>query len=413
VRILYHHRTWATDGQEIHIRAMQQAFVAEGHEVREVALAPKGAGRATSRAPAAIGAVRQGFLRRTVRLPLLLREVTEYAYTPIGCRRLIAAGRAFAADFIYERYAFANAAGVRAARRLGVPIVLEVNSPLTVELAGTRGLAMPSLARRGERSILSSADLVCTVSEQLRDIIVGLGAAPENTIVIPNGVDLLRYPHPPQHETRVRSRDAILGNTATDAHNQPVLAGFVGYFRAWHRLDLLLNATARVADNRLHLVIVGDGSSGSELRRLAETLGIGDRVHWLGSRPPESIPELLTALDFAAMPGITPYACPLKLIEYMAAGLPSVVPDQANIRELVTDRESGILFDPTSTEELSAALAILTTDHDLRHRLGGAARETVERRDLTWSGNARRVVREVEELLRRRGAEPSSAGPGR
>jgi glycosyltransferase involved in cell wall biosynthesis len=413
VRILYHHRTWAADGQEIHIRAMQQAFIAEGNEVREVALAPKGAGRAVSRTREPIGGVRQGFFRHATSLPLLLREAAEYAYTPVGRRRLITAGRGFAADFIYERYAFANAAGVRAARHLGIPLVLEVNSPLSEELAGTRGLAMPSLARRVERSIFSSAHLVCTVSEQLRNIVVGLGAAPENTIVIPNGVDLERYPYPPNRETRTGGREAILGRTTIDARTQPVLAGFVGYFRAWHRLDLLLHAMARVADDVLHLVVVGDGSGAAELRQLADTLGIGERVHWLGSRTPESIPDLLTAFDFAVMPGITPYACPLKLIEYLAAGLPAVVPDQANIRELVTDRESGILFEPESTNALSAALAHLTSDDGLRRRLGSSARQTVERRDLTWSGNARRVVREVEPLLQGGSSNRPSAGSGR
>jgi glycosyltransferase involved in cell wall biosynthesis len=113
------------------------------------------------------------------------------------------------------------------------------------------------------------------------------------------------------------------------------------------------------------------------------------------------------------MPGITPYACPLKLIEYLAAGLPAVVPDQANIRELVTDRESGILFEPESTNALSAALAHLTSDDGLRRRLGSSARQTVERRDLTWSGNARRVVREVEPLLQGGSSNRPSAGSGR
>lgn len=393
MKILYHHRTYASDGQEIHIRAMQRAFAAEGHQLREVALAPKGAGRVA--ATDGERAHPSPLLRRAVGFPLLLRELAEYAYTPIGRHRLVAEDRDFGADFIYERYAFGNAGGVLAARRLRIPIVLEVNSPLSNELAATRGIVLPSLARRVEHMVLSSADLIIAVSEELRDIIIRLGAAPDRTLVVPNGVDLELYPRPVSPERRSRLRASISRETGIDMSGHPVLAVFVGYFRRWHRLEMLLEAMAAADADTLHLIVVGDGSIADELRRLALDLGIGDRVHWLGSRPPEAIPDLLTAFDLAVMPGITPYACPLKLIEYMAAGLPTVAPDQSNIRELVGAGESARLFAPGERDSLADALRDVVSDADLRLRLGSAARITVEERRLTWRDNARRVVDEV------------------
>ena len=134
MKILYHHRTQAEDGQAVHIRSLQRAFAQEGHEVREVGLVSRaGSGQASDEKS---GGSRWGVLTH---LPRFARELAEYAYTPVARPRVIAAARELRADFIYERYAFGNAAGLQAARRVGCPLVLEVNSPMVLELTNTRG----------------------------------------------------------------------------------------------------------------------------------------------------------------------------------------------------------------------------------------------------------------------------------
>src|SRR5258708_4075458 len=85
-------------------------------------------------------------------------------------------------------------------------------------------------------------------------------------------------------------------------------------------------------------------------------------------------------------------ASPLKLFEYMAAGLPIIAPDQANIREILTNGLDAILVDPDRPEALAQALTELCRDVALRARTGAAARATIDRRGLTWLNNARRVV---------------------
>jgi glycosyltransferase involved in cell wall biosynthesis len=76
----------------------------------------------------------------------------------------------------------------------------------------------------------------------------------------------------------------------------------------------------------------------------------------------------------------------------MAAGRAIVAPDQENIREILSDGETALLFDPSRPEAMWQAILRLAGDADLRHRLGAAAAAEIARRDLTWSGNARRVV---------------------
>jgi hypothetical protein len=160
VRILYHHRTQAEDGQAVHIRALQRAFAELGHEVVEVSLvARKGTARPASGADAKPAGGRSSW-EIVTRLPRFARELAEYAYTSVGRPRILAAARRHEVDFLYERYAFGNAAGVMAARRLRKPLILEVNSPMVLELSRTRGLSFPRTARRLEDWIFRSADRV-------------------------------------------------------------------------------------------------------------------------------------------------------------------------------------------------------------------------------------------------------------
>lgn len=84
----------------------------------------------------------------------------------------------------------------------------------------------------------------------------------------------------------------------------------------------------------------------------------------------------------------------------MAAGRAIVAPDQPNIREVLRDGETALLFDPADPQTMWRAIARLIEDAALRARLGAAARAEILARDLTWSGNARRIVALVEGAAR-------------
>lgn len=386
MRILYHHRTQAEDGQAVHIRSLIEAFQAEGHEVYEEALVRR-TGSASRPEPGPTGS---GAWSALGRLPRFARELAEYAYSVPARRRLIKAGGAFKAQLLYERYAFGNTSGVSAARGLGIPMVLEVNSPMVLELSKTRGLSFPRLANKTERWTFQEADRVCVVTRVLAEMLREMGVAEERLFVTPNGVHLESYSDPdPAAALRSLGLEAVTG---------PVL-GFVGYYRPWHRLDLVVDGLAASELIDAHLVLVGEGPAEEELRRQAQERRVADRVHFVGPRAHAEIPGLLPAFDVGLVPAINPYASPLKLHEYMAAGLPSVAPDQPNLREVLTSGEEALLFEPGDPDSLCAALATLVGDADLRRRMGERARETLVERDLTWRGNARRVIEAVEDLV--------------
>jgi glycosyltransferase involved in cell wall biosynthesis len=377
VRILYHHRTLAEDGQAVHIRAMIRAFELAGHMVSEVGLVRRTDGRA-----AAPGRSRWSLVARA---PHFARELAEFAYTPFAREALLRRAAGFDPELLYERLAFGNAGGAQAARRLGIPHVLEVNAPIADELERTRGLAFPKLARRLEEHVLRSATLVCAVSGVLAEELRARGVAPARLLVTPNGVDLERYASP----DRAAARRA-LGLAGDGAHE--LVLGFVGYFRAWHRLELVLDALAEPGLEQARLVVVGEGPVRAALEARARALGLGERFVLAGPRPHGEVPELLAAFDLALVPAINPYASPLKLHEYMAASRAVIACDQPNLREVLTHGENGWLVPAGDARALAAAIRALGGDPALRARLGAAARRTVEERDLTWDGNVRRVL---------------------
>jgi glycosyltransferase involved in cell wall biosynthesis len=97
-------------------------------------------------------------------------------------------------------------------------------------------------------------------------------------------------------------------------------------------------------------------------------------------------------------PDVVAYASPLKLIEYLALGRAIVAPDKANIRELLRHDGNSLLFEAGRRDEMCAHIRLLCDDSGLRRRLGAAARQTVFDRDLTWLGNAKRVIAVAEQV---------------
>jgi glycosyltransferase involved in cell wall biosynthesis len=408
LKILYHHRTRAGDAQGIHIAEIQRAFRNRGHLVVEVALVEAGAeARADEKGGSARGLA--GIASRLAEaLPLPAKEVLELGYNAVAYRRLSDAIRRVRPDFLYERYAANTFAGLAAARRHGVPFVLEVNSPLALEKAEHDGLFFKRLTRSVERRLCSGADVTIAVTRVLAGILEDEGVPPGRIVVMPNGV----------RREFGAGADAAAFRRRLGIPQDAVVAGFVGWFRAWHGLERMLEAaaspewrgTGSQGSQGIHLVLAGDGPAMPALRAMRAELGLEDRVHLCGAVPRSEVESALAAFDIAVQPAVTSYACPMKVIEYMAAGLAIVAPGSDNVRELLVDGETALLCpggpNPSmpSMEDLRDGVLRLARDPELRRRLGEAARRALLERGYLWEENARRVEELVARIKQRQGA---------
>jgi glycosyltransferase involved in cell wall biosynthesis len=389
LRILYHHRIRSDDGQAVHVRELIGALRAEGHEVLECALVPKANGESSQPRETSERA-RPGFWQQ-LSLPRTAVEALEIAYGSQGARRIVAAAREFRPHFIYERHALHCDSGLRAARELGVPLLLEVNSPLCDEMQRLGLLRFARRARRTEERVLGGADVVFAVTDVLRGLLVERGARPDRTRVVPNGVLLERY----GDETR---RAASLVRQRLGLGSDAFVLGFVGYMRDWHRLDLAVELLASPGFENVRLVLAGDGPARKTVLEVAERLGVTSRVHALGVVAPDELPAHVMAFDAALIPAINGYASPLKLFDSLAAGVATLAPRQPNLEETIDDGVDGVLFDALDGGALREALHALVEDREKCRAIGEAGRARLLAEDWTWRGNARRVVAAYEAL---------------
>jgi glycosyltransferase involved in cell wall biosynthesis len=375
LRILYSHRIQSRDGQSVHVEELVHAFRAAGHEVLVV-----GPGAYEK---AAFGGESQliALVRRL--LPGFAGELAEVAYNIPATWRLWRAWRSFRPDFIYERYNLHHLAGSLLTRWFGVPLFLEVNAPLAEERARFSGLKLRRLADWVEGFTWRSATRALPVTRVLGDIMEKAGTDPARIRVVPNGIVLDRFPPRPE-----------------PSGDRGVVLGFVGFVRDWHGLDTVIAALAEDGSAKdVSLVIVGDGPVREELERQASDLGIADRVHFTGLVPREQVADQVLRFDIALQPGVTRYASPLKIFDYMAAGCAIVAPDQPNISEILQDDRNALLFDPASHDSRWSAIRRLIAEPETRRRLGATARRDLEQRGHTWAGNAARIVAWARELV--------------
>jgi glycosyltransferase involved in cell wall biosynthesis len=373
VRILYHHRTLADGAEGVHIAAMVEAFRTLGHEVRVIGVAADGA---TSTGSSVAARVKRSLPRPLLELATLAVNAPEYAATRGEIRR-------FRPDLLYKRHGRFDIGALEAARRSDVPAVLEVNclfsQPPYVDF---EPMTFQRVATDIERRALRRSSLVVTVSSPLARLARSLAGV--DALVVPNGADIRRFDPRAARPERVRGRYGLADRT---------VIGWVGVLRDWHGLELLLDSVARLPD--VHLLVVGDGPGRDAVDRQARSAGIADRVTVTGRIAHEEMPDFIAAMDIAAVADErTGVASPMKLLEYMAMGTAVIAPAMDNIRDIVTDRVDGLLFEAGNREALLASIRELRDDRALRATLGANARAAVER-DRTWTAIAARILERV------------------
>ncbi|SFG27028.1 Glycosyltransferase involved in cell wall bisynthesis [Palleronia marisminoris] len=358
---------FGTKGASIHVQEMLRAFLALGADV--TLISP----RIEGEPPKDLAGIAQCHLT-----PVAKGDPETRARASLALNAEVEAllGKS-AADLVYERHALYAHAGMEAARALGVPGILEVNAPLIEEQARHRTLVLPDAAERSARRSMAAARTICAVSPAVAEHCRTLGA--QSVEVVPNAISPARFPLRP-------SADG------------PFTLGFVGSLKPWHDVGTAIEALAilrkgPVPDARM--LIVGDGPERACLANQAQRLGVDRAVEFVGAVPHAAIPAFLERMHV----GVAPYAAsanfyfsPLKLYEYMAAGIAVVASRVGHLPDVVSDGVTGVLVPPGDAPALAAALADLAASPEDRIALGAAARADVMAH-RTWDGVAAHVLR--------------------
>jgi glycosyltransferase involved in cell wall biosynthesis len=380
-RVLYHHRTQGKAVEGVHIRGVTDALRAEGVTVDVMSL-PGADPYAT---PAAMAPTRQAtpLMRLVAGLPEPLFELVELAYNFIVLWRVLRHLRAHRdTGLIYERYSLFMFATVLVARWRRLPLILEVNDATFV--FRVRPLFFQRLASAIERWVFRRADGLVFVSGIFRDRARAAHGELAPSIITPNAANIDKFSFTPEQRAAARSRYGLDGS---------VVCGYLGAFVPWHAIDQFVYRIAdRLADAPgLKLLLVGDGATYPTVREFVRQRGLDDRVVLTGRVPHGEVPALLAAMDLAILPSAGDYTSPVKLFEFMAAGIPPVAPDFSPIREVLRPGDTGWTF---KAEDIDAAVATVlerSRDTVALARVGAAARAyiTAERQ---WRNNVLQLL---------------------
>ena len=180
-----------------------------------------------------------------------------------------------------------------------------------------------------------------------------------------NMATMLQVKGVPQKIVRVQENPLALNLAAVDtsitSSELPSLALSVGRLSAEKGLDILLRALADPANSDWQLRVVGDGPKREEWQRLAQQLGVAERIEWLGFQT--DVRPFLQGVDVFVLPSLRE-GLPLALIEAAAMGLPALVSEVGATDQIVTDGFNGRLLPAADVQAWGAALAALRADAD-------------------------------------------------
>jgi glycosyltransferase involved in cell wall biosynthesis len=363
--------TFGTKGSSVHVQAMLSQFLDRGDEVHLVTPRPG------SPPPAQLSRVQVHLLpgpewvdtqdpagreaaarARDAQVALTLERLHEEA--PV--------------DLVYERYALWGRTATAWARAHGVCSVLEVNSPLPDEQARHRVLVDQLAANDVAFAACGQAGIVVCVSEPVADWVRALGSAPPESVhTVPNGVDTRRF-----------------SPSAWRRELPTFTLGFVGTLKPWHGVEDLVRAFRILHDDdpSYRLLLVGDGPERGRIEQLIAELALDGAVELTGAVQPMDIPRQLSRMDVAVAPYPRLddfYFSPLKVYEYLAAGVPVVASDVGSLPALLVppdDAQLGVLYPAGSAQGLADAVSGLRKDPETRLRLSAEGRRAmVERHD--------------------------------
>jgi glycosyltransferase involved in cell wall biosynthesis len=310
---------------------------------------------------------------RGVRPTVIPEMVTAFSLAPRDVKALLklyTLMRQKRPDIVHTHTAKAGFLGRAAARLAGVPIVVHTFHGHV--LHGYYGTMKNQLLRRIEKYLALVSDRLVTVSEQVRQDLVGYGIAKAEKIsVVPLGFDLDPFANSHAIKGEFRCEMGL-----SEEHK---LIGIVGRLFPIKNHELFLKSAALISarEPAARFVVVGDGVLRPAIENRAQELGIAERVIFTGWR--RDLPRIFADLNILVVSSDNE-GTPVSAIEAMASGCPVVATCVGGLPDLIQDQRTGYLVPPRDAVALSASVLHLLNNQEVACDLAQNAMVAVRQR---------------------------------
>lgn len=295
-------------------------------------------------------------------------------------------------DVLHANYWLSGLAGHELKHRLGLPLVSTFHTLARVK--ADNGDPEPERRAHAESSIIGCSDAICASSAAEEAQLESLYHAPADRIeIVPPGVDHAFFSPGDQRGARL----------ALGLGSGPVLL-FVGRIQPLKRLDVAVEALARLEHDDARLVVVG-GPSGVQgpdelerVQKLAAARGVLDRIHWVAPQPHHLLSTYYRAADVCLVPSRSE-SFGLVALEAAACGTPVVAAAVGGLRSIVEHGRTGFLVEGHDPAYVAAYVDEVLGSPALAAELSANAAERA--RSYTWSTTAARLRRLYADLATR------------
>jgi len=291
-------------------------------------------------------------------------------------------------QIVHTHDLYANLLGIPAAVLARVPVIISSQRDLAhLDLYRTRRRVWLLRLQNLSTAVLTNANAVCEALAAEKHI------AASKIRVIYNGVDLERF------SAKTYDRSWLAPNAAQE--KWIVLVGNMHSDVKGHPCLIAAASTVAREFPGVRFVLAGDGEQRLNFEQQVAQLGLQNNFLFLGRR--DDVPRVLAGCDIAVLPSKAE-GLPNAVLEYLAAGLPTVASRVGGNAEIVQDGKTGLLVPPDDPSALAEALLRLLRDPAFAANLGNRGREYVIS-EFSFQRMIENTDQLYTELLRQRGIE--------
>ncbi len=296
-------------------------------------------------------------------------------------------------ELIFEQHDLFQGPGVSLAKKYKVPLVKKLDGLIVWEAEkwGVKRYAWGwFLERFVEVPALKKADIIACVSQNVFDKCLSLGIPKDKLFISPMAVDPYLF--------RDQEENIILKNNL--GLKNEFVVGWIGSFRSFHGLDHVVKAFEIVHESypNTKLLLVGGGFEEEKIKKLVDTLHLSNSVIFAGRQDFLDIPNFVALFDVALVSAKSAtdfHYSPLKLREYMGAGIASIAPRAGEIPVVFTEEKQLLLYEAGSAKDMAAKILFLYENDEVKKAIAKEGRRYIKQNG-TWKSELEKLMNKIQ-----------------